>query len=93
LVTIGAARAETIWNVFGMRSYEHWALCKRAIENEREELNEPRLYEHWEQLMQMLDDVSRRESGAKVVEGFTQVEQCQFVEEELFAGEEPPSRQ
>jgi hypothetical protein len=91
-VTIGAVRPCTAWRSVGLGSFAYWALSKPAIVKERERTKEPNLYQDWERLMDRLFELSRR-SGEEFQGEFTEEELREFIEEECFAGEEPPTRE
>jgi hypothetical protein len=90
-VTIGAVRPYTAWRSFGMGSFAYWALSRPAMVKERERTKEPNLYGDWERLMERLFELSRR-SGEEFKGEFTEEELREFIEEECFAGEEPPTK-
>ena len=89
-VTIGAVRPYTAWRSFGWGSFAYWALSRPAIAKERERTKEPNLYQDWERLMEMLFELARR-SGEEFQGEFAEEELREFIEEECFAGEEPPT--
>ncbi len=91
-VTIGAVRPYMMWRTFGFRSFAYWALSKTAIAKERERRKEPKLYEEWERLMNQLLELSRR-SGDEFQGEYTEEELREFIEEECFAGKEPPLKE
>jgi hypothetical protein len=91
-VTIGAVRPYTAWRSFGMGSFAYWALSKPAIAEERERTKEPNLYQDWERLTNRLVELARR-SGEEFKGEFTEEELLEFIEEQRFAGEEPPTKE
>ncbi len=91
-VKTGAVGPHTMWRTFGQRAFAYWALSEPAIAKERERLKEPKLFEDWELLMNQLFELSRR-SGDEFKGEFTEEELREFIEEECFAGEEPPSKE
>ena len=91
-MTIGAVRPYTAWRSFGMGSFAYWALCKSAIAEERERTKEPNLYQDWERLTTRLFELARR-SGEEFKGEFTEGELIEFIEEQRFAGEEPPTKE
>jgi hypothetical protein len=92
LTQLGVLSLESVWNQFGMFSRGYWELYQPAIQKERVESKDPRLYEHWEQLVHLLVDFSRRLDGDSGEASFTNEAQRHFVEEECFVGEEPSSK-
>ena len=63
LQEIDALSAKTVWNVFSPDLQVHWALCKPAIEKDREEESEPMLYAGFERLSRLVADMEH-ERGA-----------------------------
>ena len=91
-VTIGAVSPYTAWRSFGLGCFAHWALGKAAVAKERERTKEPNLYQDWERLMEQMFELSRR-SGEEFHGEFTEEQLIEFIEEECYAGEEPPTKE
>ena len=91
-VTIGAVRPYTAWRSFGMGTFAYWALGKPVVVKERERMKEPNLYQDWERLTERLYELSRR-SGEEFHGDFTEEQLIEYIEEECFAGEEPPTKE
>ncbi len=91
-VTIGAVRLYTAWRSFGMGTFAYWALGKPAVVKEREKYKEPNLYQDWERLVEQLYELSRR-SGEEFHGEFTEEELREYIEDECYAGEEPPTKE
>jgi hypothetical protein len=91
-VTIGAVSPYTAWRSFGLGCFAHWALGKAAVAKERERMKEPNFYQDWERLMEQLYELSRR-SGEEFHGEFTEEQLMEYIEEECFVGEEPPTKE
>jgi hypothetical protein len=59
LQTIDALSATAVWNTFSWDLRIHWSLCKSGIEKLREEWQDPTLYEEFERLSRLMDDMFR----------------------------------
>jgi hypothetical protein len=59
LQRLGALRAEIVWNRFGVLAQAYWLLCKPTIEKRRKERGDPAMYEDFEYLCRVGEDLDR----------------------------------
>jgi hypothetical protein len=86
--SIGALPAKAEGTAFGEDVRGYWSLCKPGIEKLREELQDPTLYEGFEQLSRLMADMNR-ERG---IPPYLKPELLRrFMEAEAGIGEEPPT--
>jgi hypothetical protein len=91
LQRIGALSAKSVWNGFGPDLQVHWHLCKRGIEKQREESQNPTIYEEFEQLSRLIADMSRERGIPEPTPEMLSKMLRQALEEEAVRGEEPPT--
>jgi hypothetical protein len=89
LQEIDVLSAKSVWNVFGPDLRVHWALCKPAIERDREEQAEPSLYEGFERLSRLVADMDRMRGSSDPTPELVR----RSLEEEVARGQEPPTTQ
>ncbi len=88
MVSIGVLSAESVWNRFGTSARAWWILCKPAIEKIRQEWEDPALYEEFEQLYRVIEEMNReRGISSPMPRAYIR----QFLESEATLGEEHPS--
>jgi hypothetical protein len=58
LQRVGALSSTSVWNVFCSTVCIHWKLWKPGVARMREEWQDPTIYEQFEQLSHLLDDMS-----------------------------------
>jgi hypothetical protein len=91
LQRIGALSAKSVWNNFAADVRLHWHLCKRGIEKQREEWQDPTIYEEFEQLSRLIADMSRERGIPEPTPEMLSKMLRQALEEEAVRGEEPPT--
>jgi hypothetical protein len=87
LQRIDALSGKSVWNVLGGNVRVYWSLFKPGIEKLREEWQDPAIYEEFEQLFRMMDDIAR-ERGIPYP---TPEALRQNLEAAAGRGEEPPT--
>jgi hypothetical protein len=87
LQEIDVLSAKSVWNVFGPDLQVHWALCKPAIEKQREEEADPILYEGFERLSRLMADMERERGSPDPTPDVVR----RGLEQEVARGQEPPT--
>jgi hypothetical protein len=84
LQRFGALQATSVWNSFGAIAQAYWLLCKPAIEKRRAERGDPTMYEEFERLNRLGEELDR-ERG---IEPHPQEWLRRIMEEEAVVGVE-----
>jgi hypothetical protein len=89
MVRVGVLSAEPVWNRFGAGARAWWILCKPAIEKMRHEWEDLTLYEEFERLYGVIEEMDReRGISSPMPRAYIR----QYLESEATLGEEhPPS--
>jgi len=64
ILRLGVLRAEPVWNRFGIWAQGYWSVCKPTIEKMRKEWEDPSLFEEFEYLCRVLDEMDRKRGVA-----------------------------
>jgi hypothetical protein len=83
----GALQGESVLHSFGQMAQVYWSVLEPAIQKMREENEDPDIYEDFERLIRLVDDLNS-ERGFKSP---TQEQLRQIMEYEAVMGEEPPT--
>ena len=59
MVGVGVLSVEPVWSRFGAGARAWWILCKLAIEKMRQEWEDPALYEEFERLYRLIEEMDR----------------------------------
>jgi hypothetical protein len=88
MVRVGVLSAQSVWNRFGAGTRAWWILCKPAIEEMRQEWEDPALYEEFERLYRAIEEMDReRGISSPMPRAYIR----QFLDSEATLGEEHPS--
>ena len=80
----GAVRVEAVWNRFGVMAQAYWLLCEPSLKKRREERADPAMYEEFERLSRLGENLDRERS----VEPHPQAWLLRLMEDEAVVGEE-----
>jgi hypothetical protein len=86
LQRVRALSATSVWNVFGSAVCIHWKLWKPGVERMREAWQDPTIYEQFEQLARLLEDMNHERGIPDPTP-----EVLRQGLEEAAMGEEPPT--
>ena len=87
MLRLEVLRAEPVWNRFGIWAQGYWSVCKPTIEKMREQEEDPSLFEEFEYLCQVLDEMDRKRGVAPRTQEWLR----RFIEDEACIGEDRPS--
>ena len=87
LQRLGALQTESVWNNFGTLARAYWALCEPAIENLRQQWEDPSYYEEFERLIRLGAELDREQGAGPR----PQQQLHQLMEHETVVGEEATS--
>jgi len=87
MLRLEVLRAEPVWNRFGIWAQGYWSVCKPTIEKMRKEEEDPSLFEEFEYLCRVLDEMDRKRGVAPRTQEWLR----QFIEDEASIGEDRPS--
>ena len=83
LQRLGALKAESVWNTFGIIARVYWTLYRAAIQKIRDKRKDPTIYENFEGLNRLVADLY----SERGIEPLTQIEVRRIVEHEAIIGE------
>jgi hypothetical protein len=87
MLRLEVLRAEPVWNRFGIWAQGYWSVCKPTIEKMREQEEDPSLFEEFEYLCQVLDEMDRKRGVAPRTQEWLR----RFIEDEACIGQDHPS--
>jgi hypothetical protein len=87
MVRVGVLSAESVWSRFGAGARAWWILCQPAIEKMRQEWKDPALYEEFERLYRVIEEMDREQGiSSPMPRAYIR----QYLESEATLGEEHP---
>ncbi len=80
----GPVQLESVWNRFGVMAQAYWLACEPSLKKRREERADPAMYEEFERLSRLGENLDRERS----VEPHPQAWLLRLMEDEAVVGEE-----
>jgi hypothetical protein len=80
----GPVQLESVWNRFGVMAQAYWLACEPSLKKRREERADPAMYEEFERLSRLGEELDRERS----VEPHPQAWLLRLMEDEAVVGKE-----